>query len=169
MLRQIFINSIIISIICYGCLGQSREKNFLAMYEFEDFSDFKGVDMYLRGLDKDGRFVVHGFAPHFKNDSLGAWHYVVKLDKDSCIRTEIKWVLTEKYENADTVKLQQLAQRFIDYKISRLNVDKNGNVFVYFGDLKLKLAQFADKNWLTRYSHGTRKWINIRSNWYRLK
>ena len=42
MLKQIVINCLIM--LCFNsCIEQSKEKAFLAKYEFEDFSQFKNV------------------------------------------------------------------------------------------------------------------------------
>ena len=68
---------------------------------------------------------------------------------------------------ADTLKLQQLAQTFMRYRIPRLDVDTAGNVFVYVKDVEtLALVGFANENELQKRSKET-KWINIKSNWYK--
>ena len=79
--KHINIWTIIMLLLFSGCLGQSKEEKFLAKYEFEDFSQFKGVKMFFRSSDEQGNFIVLGYAPHFVNDSSNAGYYIVKLDK----------------------------------------------------------------------------------------
>lgn len=154
-------------LLCNSCIGQSKEKAFIAKYEIEDFSQFKGVDMALRGVDKQGNLCVFGYAPHLVNDSAKVGYYIVILDGESYQAIETKLVRTEYYADADIVKLQQLAQTFMQYKIPRLKVDEQENVFVYLKDFEtLALVRFADENELQKRSIEV-KWINIKYNWYK--
>jgi len=146
-----------------------KEKEFLVKYEFEDFSQYNDVDMLLRGSDKQGNFIVLGYAPYFVNDSSKVGYYVVTLDKTNHQVIEAEWASTKDYVNADTVKLQQLAQTFMKYKISRLRVDKQGNVFVYLVDFeRFTLARFVNESELQKRSKEM-KWVNIKNNWYKPK
>jgi hypothetical protein len=79
-----------------------------------------------------------------------------------------KWT-TEYYVEADTIQLQHLAQTFIKYKIPQLNVDKQGNVFIYLADVEtLALVKFANESELQKRSKEV-KWVNVTSNWYKPK
>ena len=93
--------------------------------------------------------------------------YVVILDKTSYRIINAKWTLIEDSVNADTVKLQKLAQVFMKYEIPRLDVDKDGNIFVYLKDVEtLALVRFANENELQKRNKEV-KWINIKHNWYK--
>jgi len=150
-----------------SCIGQSQEKTFITKYEFENFSQFKGVDMAFRGADKHNNFVIFGYAPNLVNDSTKVGYYVVILDRENYQAIETRFIRTEYYVNSDTIKLQQLAQIFMKYKIPRLNVDEHENVFVYLKDFEtLALARFNDESEILKYPH---KWINVKDNWYKPK
>lgn len=161
-----------ITIICLmmlvfnSCIGQSKEKMFIAKYELDNFSQFKGVDMAFRGSDKQGNFVIFGYAPHLINDTAKVGYYVIILDKENYQTIKTELTRTEYYVNADTVKLQQLAQTFMKYKIPRLKVDEQENVFIYLKDFEtLALARLENESGM-KYPQ---KWINVKSNWYKPK
>ena len=148
-----------------SCIGQSKEKSF-SQYEFEDFSQFKNVSVFIRGGDSERNPIIFVDAPHLVRDTSKVGCYVVTLDKKNYQVIKAKW-MTESIVNADTLKLQQLAQTFMQYKIPRLNVDEQGNVFVYLKDVEtLALARFANENELQKRNKEV-KWINIKHNWYK--
>ena len=152
-----------------SCIGQSKEKAFLAKYEFEDFSQFKNVSVFIRGIDSERNPIIFVDAPHLVRDTSKVGCYVVILDKKNYRIINAKWTLTKDSVNADTVKLQHLAQAFIQYKIPRLQVDEQGNVFVYLKDVEtLALVRFANENELQKRNKEVR-WINIKPNWYKPK
>ena len=154
--------------LCFNsCIGPSYEKAFLSKYEFEDFSQFENASVFIRGGDGEGNPIIFINAPHFIRDTSKVGGYVVILDKKNAQVIGAKWSLTKSYVNADTVKLQQLAQTFMRYKIPRLNVDEQGNVFVYLKDVEtLALVRFANENELQKHSKEG-NWINIKQNWYK--
>jgi hypothetical protein len=164
MLKPIKINCLAMLLLS-GCFGQSSQSAFIAKYEFEDFSIFKDIDMAFRGTNKQDNFFFFFYVPHLVKDSLNTGYYIVILDKETYHAIETKLTLIKNHV-ADTVKLQQLAQKFIKYKISRLNVDKQGNVFIYMKNIEtLTLVRFVDENELVKYPH--KKWNNIKGNWYK--
>jgi hypothetical protein len=144
------------------CAGYFIKKAFLNKYEFEDFSQFNGASVFYRGQN-----VIFIDAPDLVYDTAKVELYVVVLDKKNQI-IETKW-MTEDNVNADTLKLQQLAQAFIKYEIPRLNVDKQGNIFVYLKDIEtLAFARFVNESKFLKYPY-SEEWINIKSNWYKPK
>ena len=159
---KIIVSSLIM-LLFGSCTGYSHEKAFLSKYKFEDFSQFNGVNIFFRGQN-----AILIDAPHLVNDTAKVGFYVIVLDKKNSQIAETKWALTENNVNADTVKLQQLALAFIKYEIPRLNVDKNGNVFVYLKDFEtLALVRFIDNSeFFKRYC---KAYKNIKSNWYKPK
>ncbi|WP_019969200.1 hypothetical protein [Segatella maculosa] len=166
MLKQIVINCLII--LCFNsCIEQSKEKAFLAKYEFEDFSQFNNVSVFIRGGDSERNPIIFVDAPHLVRDTSKVGCYVVILDKTNYRIINAKWTLIEDSVNADTVKLQKLAQVFMKYEIPRLDVDKDGNIFVYLKDVEtLALVRFANENELQKRNKEV-KWINIKHNWYK--
>lgn len=151
-----------------SCIGQSKERAFLAKYELEDFSQFNNVHIFIRGGDRERNPIIMINAPNLVNDSSRVGLYVVILDKKDYQVIEAKWTLTEYYVDADTIKLQQLAQAFMKYEIPRLDVDEQGNVFVYLKDFEtLALARFVDESELLK--NPRKKWTNIKGNWYKPK
>lgn len=152
-----------------GCCGQSKEKAFIAKYELDDFFQFNGVSLFLRGLDKQGNFIVVGYT---KLNNVNPEKYVsygIFLDaQNQIIKTD--WVIQNNndYANIDTLLLQQIAQSFMKYEIPRLDVDVEGNVFVYMKDVEtLALARFEkDSEFLKKYID---EWVNIKGNWYKPK
>lgn len=150
-----------------SCIGPSYEKAFLSKYEFENFSQFKNASVFIRGGDGEGNPIIVIDAQHLVRDTSKVGCYVVILDKKSDRIIRSKWTLTEDKVNADTIKLQQLAQTFMQYKIPRLEVDEQGNVFVYLKDVEtVALVRFANENELKKRSKEV-KWINIKGNWYK--
>lgn len=168
MLKQIIIIFLMISLF-NSCIDQSEEKVFLDKFESESFSQFNGVDMILRGVDKYGNLIIFGFASQLIENSSMVISYTVVLDKDNyqVIKTELGQA--EYHFNADTAKLQHLAQLFTQYKIPRLNVDTAGNVFVYLKDFEtLALVKFMSESELKKWSKET-KWTNVKGKWYKRK
>ena len=156
--------------LCFNsCIGAYHEKEFLSEYEYEDFSQFKNTSVFIRGGDCQGNPIIFINAPHFIRDTSKVGGYVVILDKKNAQVIGAKWSLTKSYVNADTVKLQQLAQAFMQYNIPRLEVDAQNNVFVYLKDVeKLSLVRFANENELKKRNEND-DWINIKNNWYKPK
>lgn len=153
--------------LCFNsCIEQSKEKAFLAKYEFEDFSQFKNVSVFIRGRDSERNPIIFVDAPHLVRDTSKVGYYVVILDKRNYQIIKAKWMT--KYDvESDTLKLQHLAQTFMQYKITRLKVDGQENVFVYLKDVEtLALVRFANENELQKRSKEV-KWINIKHNWYK--
>jgi len=158
MLKQISIYCLI-SLLLFGCCGHFKEKEFIAKYEFEDFSQFNGVSMYFRGSDEDGNYLIFGYAPHLVRDSVKIGAFIAVLDKKNYQIVETKETVV------DIAKLQHIVQAFIYCAIPRLDVDEQGNVFVYIKDMEtLALARFVNENELLKYP---RKWIRIKSCWYK--
>ena len=153
--------------LCFNsCIGQSEEKAFLAKYEFEDFSQFKNVSVFIRGGDNQRNPIIFVDAPHLVRDTSKVGCYVVTLDKKTYQVIKAKW-MTEYDVEADTLKLQHLAQTFIMYRIPRLDVDTAGNVFVYLKDVEtLALVRFIDEKEMLK---DPREWINIKDNWFKPK
>ncbi len=162
----VFISSLVLY--SYGkCRDYFHEKEFLASYELEDFSQFKGVDMILRGADKQGNFLVFGFASNLVKDTSIVLSYAIILNRENCQIVKIELAQKSDHLNADTLKLQGLAQKFMQYEIPRLDVDTAGNVFVYLKDFEtLALVRFVNDSELQKHSKET-KWSNIRGNWYK--
>ncbi len=155
--------------LCFNsCIGQSKEKAFLTKYEFEDFSQFKNVSVFIRGGDSERNPIIFVNAPRLVRDTSNVGCYVVILDKKNYQVIKAGWMV-EYDVKADTVKLQQLAQTFMQYKIPRLRVDGQENVFVYLKDVEtLALVRFANENELQKRNKEI-KWINIKHNWYKPK
>lgn len=151
------------------CIIYFEQREFLEKYEFEDFSQFKNTSVFIRGGDSEKNPIIVVNAPHLVRDTSKVGCYVVILDKknyDQVIKT--KWMKEYDIE-ADTIKLKQLAQTFIQYKIPRINVDEQGNVFVYLKDVEtLAFVRFANKNEILSRSKEI-KWIKVRDNWYKPK
>lgn len=166
MFKQITIICLTMSLFS-NCIGQSKERAFIVKYEYEDFSPFKGINVFKRGGDGNNQILVMDVS-YFVNDSSKTGCYVVTLDKKNHHVTKAKWT-TEYHVDSDTTKLQQLAQVFMRYEIPRLNVDKAGNVFVYLKDIEtLALVRFVNESELQTRSKETR-WISIKGNWYKRK
>lgn len=162
-----YIGIILLIMLCFSsCIGTYHEKKFLSEYEYENFSQFKNSSVFIRGEDCHGNPIIFINAPHLVRDTSKVGYYVVILGGDNqVIRT--KWTLTDNDVSADTLKLQKMAQTFIQYRIPRLEADAQGNVFVYLKDIEtLAFVRFANENELKKRSKEV-KWINIKSNWYK--
>ena len=165
MLKEMVIIYLVM-LLSNSCVDQSNEKAFIAKYGLEDFSQFKDTDMTFRGSDRQGNFIVFGYAPNLINTSE-AGYYVVILDSKNYQVIETELVRAEDYANADMIKLHQLAQTFMRYEISRLNVDAQGSVFIYLENAAaLALVRFANESELLKRSKEM-KWIKIKDNWYK--
>ena len=143
----------------------SDENLFISQYEFEDFSQFKGSSIFIRGVDLEKNPVVFINAPHLLNDTLRTGMYAVTIDKNSHNVIMSKW-LTNYFNQADTLKLQKLAQKFISYKISGLIVDTNENTFVYLENIQhLSLAKII-KDTNTQDLCKGKRWVKLKKYWY---
>jgi len=56
------------TILLYSCEQHKREKEFLDKYEYEDFSQFKGINMWIRGYDDSGKILITGSIEFLKNE-----------------------------------------------------------------------------------------------------
>jgi hypothetical protein len=163
MLKNNILSIFIILSTC-SCCGQSKEEAFIAQYEFEDLSQFKGTHMFHRGKNKEGEVLIAFFAPSMQNkfDKIYFFNVFVK-DSDN-----IKIVCNKDDTYYDTVYIVRLVNRFIDYKISALEVDTVGNVKI---DIELEdraLFKFANENEKLKRSKEM-KWFKIKGNWYKPK
>jgi len=77
----------------YGeCCAYFDKKAFLVKYEFEDFSQFKNVSLFIRGGDSERHPIVVVDAPHLVRDTSKVGYYVVTLDKRTHQVKEAKWI-----------------------------------------------------------------------------
>ncbi|MDI6832238.1 MAG: hypothetical protein QMD02_00125 [Bacteroidales bacterium] len=137
---------------------------------YVDFSQFNNVHIFIRDEDRES-IVIMLNAPYFIKDTLGIGLYIVTLNRKSHQIIEGKWSLTEHHVEADTLKLEQLAQTFMKYKIPRLYIDTAGNVFIYLKDVEtLSLVRFANEDELQKRSSES-TWTKVKNtdNWYKLK
>jgi len=157
------------TILLYSCEQHKREKEFLDKYEYEDFSQFKGVNMDVRGYDDRGKIIITGRIDFLKNDSLKFGYYTLKMDTQDNNITYMHWICADKEVELDTIKLQHLAKNFMKYQISRLDVDTAGNVFVYIKDFETRaFVRFANENELKKRSRES-TWTKVKNtdNWYK--
>ncbi len=164
-------------LLCNGCIMQPQAIAFLNQYESEDFSQFNKASVFIRGVFEKN-FVIFVDAPHLIRDSLNAGCYVVMLDRKSYQVIQSHW-MTDFDVDADTLKLQQLAQALMKYGIPRLSVDEQENVFVYLKDVEsLALVRFANEEEVEKMRikydaiephYWKRCWKKARGNWYRYK
>jgi hypothetical protein len=180
ILRYLFIGFLLISILLVDILLvriessyslHRSEKEFLDKYEYEDFSQFKGVGIFIRDLDKERNPIIFVNAPHLIYDTSKVGVYGLILNKQNYKVINSKWTLTENYVNADTLKLQHLAQSFMKYNVPHLMVDTAGNVFVYLKDVEtLAFVRFTNDNEMQKNNKEyTWKKIKNRNNWYKPK
>lgn len=174
MLKQLL--SICLILLCIiSCCEQHAEKKFLTQYEFEDYSLFSDVHIFIRGTDRYYNPIVFVSAPQLFDDSKYGC-YVVVLDKNNQQVIRAGWMGEGPIE-ADTLTLKKMAQCFLDYRIPRLDVDKQGNVFVYLRDVEtLALVRFTDGSEIEKQNnkcdekgihYWERKWKKVRGNRYR--
>jgi len=178
ILRYLFIVFLLISILIIDILLiriessytlNKREKEFLNKYEYEDFSQFKGVNMDVRGYDDSGKIIITGSIDFLKNDSLKFGYYTLKMDTQDYNITYMHWICADKEVELDTIKLEQLAKNFMKYKISRLDVDTAGNVFVYIKDFETRaFVRFANEDELKKRNRES-TWTKVKNtdNWYK--
>ena len=146
-------------------MEQTRRETFLSKYEFEDFSEFKDVHIYIRDVDR-GNPILMMNAPNLVYDTSDVGLYVLQLDKNDHHVLDSKWTYGGREIDADTSKMQQLAQSFINYKIPRLFVDEAENVFVYLKDVEtLAMTRIADSLHLPKTFNYS--WVKIKGNWYK--
>lgn len=88
-----------------GCCAYFDKKAFLAKHEFEDFSQFKNVSLFIRGGDNERNPIICVDAPHLVRDTSKVGFYVVILDKKTDQVKKAKW-MTEYDVEADTLQLQ---------------------------------------------------------------
>lgn len=80
MFKNVVTTCIILS--CFlSCTELSRDKAFLDKYEYADFSQFKNVSVYIRGIDNTGNEIVMINAPNWINDTAKVGLYVVAIEK----------------------------------------------------------------------------------------
>ena len=159
----------IILLLYNSCEQHKREKEFLDKYEYEDFSQFKGVNMEIRSYDDSGKILIPGRIDFLKNDSLKFGYYTLKMDTQDYNIPYMHWICADKEVELDTIRLKHLAQTFMKYKIPGLYVDTAGNVFVYIKDFEtMAFVRFANENErLKRSKEYTWKKIKNTDNWYK--
>ena len=159
--------SIFIMFFWWSCCGQTKEKVFLNQFEFEEFLQFKDIDVSKRGGNNYQQTLAL-FISYSVNNKSKTGCYLVTLDKKNYQVLKTKWT-TEYFVEADTTKLQQLEQEFIKYNIPLLRVDTLGNVFIYLKDAEtLAMVKFTNESERLKRSKET-KWIKIQGEWYKAK
>ncbi len=168
-MKRISISFIISLLFLTNCGSmQINEETFLSQYEFDDFSQFKGTSVFIRGFDSKKNPIVFINAPHLLQDTLNTGLYAVTLDKNTNDVITSKWLTTE-FAKADTSRLNQLAQTFISYNVARLEMDEVENILVYFNDVKtLKLAKLVDTVAMKKH-YKEFEWIRVKGYWYKPK
>ena len=178
ILRYLFIVFLLISILIVDILLiriernytlNKREKEFLDKYEYEDFSQFKGVNMDVRGYDDSGKIIITGSIDFLKNDSLKFGYYTLKMDTQDYDIPYMHWICADKEVELDTIKLQHLKKNFMKYQIPRIDVDTAGNVFVYIKDFETRaFVRFANEDELKKRSMES-TWTKVKTtdNWYK--
>lgn len=163
-IKTVLIGSIML---LFNCCVSNYEKIFLAKHELEDFTQFKGVDMAVRGFDRQKNIVIYGYAPNLIKDSTNAGYFIITLNKENHQIIESILTIEEGFDKADLATLHELAQAFLKYQIPRLNVDNHGNAFIYLKDAEtLALVQLMDTGEIMKKYNS---WNNIKGNWYRAK
>lgn len=150
-----------------GCRNYVEEKKFLSKHELDDYSDFFEVNMIYRGVTKNNDLCVFGwYKSHIKTESLKDISYIMTIDSMSYCVNDIEFMRVNSYTKEDSVRLAQLSKKFLSYKIARIEMDENGNLYVYLKNFeKYSLVKFANdiefkKN---RKSNG---WKKIADSWY---
>lgn len=159
----------IILLLYNSCEQHKREKEFLDKYEYEDFSQFKGVNMEIRSYDDSGKILIPGRIDFLKNDSLKFGYYTLKMDTQDYNIPYMHWICADKEVELDTIRLKHLAQTFMKYKIPRMDVDTAGNVFIYLKDVEtLALVRFANEDELQKRNRES-TWTKVKNtdNWYK--
>jgi hypothetical protein len=150
------------------CSQQRKEKNFLDKYEHEDFSQFKGTYLLYRGIDTNGNYIVCIDA-YLKSDFSEYRSGTILLDTSKYEMVYMHWLLRADDTNLiDTSRFENLAKKFINYKIPYMRVDTSGNAYIYLNPDELSFVKFVNENEvLIRSKEYTWKKIKNRDNWYK--
>lgn len=152
-----------------SCYRNTKEKAFLAQYEFEDFSNFCGTSMIVRGITENKDICIYGHISYLVNNTLKETPYYLIVDKKNYQIKKINFIKNKSSSINDSLILQQLVFTFMEYQVPRLEVDIDGNVFVYLKDVEtLGMVKFANKDELLKRSKEM-KWVRITENWYKPK
>lgn len=148
------------------CSSCSKEKDFIAEHEFDNFCLFHNTHVFIRGKDVTDNTIVMIHAPALVRDTSCCGLYVVTFDENNHL-SNTKWTLTSATTDADTTMLQHIAKQFLNYNVQRLDVDSIGNVFVYLYDVEtLSIVKVVSENKITRLlkNKGVR---HIQGEWYK--
>lgn len=145
-----------------GC--KSPNMSFVEKYGDNDFSEFKGKDIIVRGFKNKAPIIF------YETDTERDIRYIITLSPSlDCIRYIKKQKIREGVQLSEEIQekaqMETLVLKFIDYNIYSLNVDNNNNVLIktiadeYFPCI----IRFSDN----KYKVGAYKnWENISNNWY---
>jgi hypothetical protein len=160
------ISILLILLLGYGCnCHLQQEQRFLEKYGNEDFSDYKGVTLFYRGIDEDGRKKVAGFVP-IQQGTCNSCFINAFVSNNSDCKLLYDTILFG--EVLDTAFVQNKLTRFLEFEISELRVDTCGNVAIAFNEDYLELYMFVDENEVQRRSKEI-KWKKVVGNWYKPK
>lgn len=141
-----------------------REQVFIEKFEYEDFSKFRGCNLFYRGMDKKEGALIAGFVPTRQEDNdTTCFINVFIKEKDN-----YRLVHDSIYKNVDTVFIYSLIEDFLAFQVYELQVDTTGNVFIALCEDKTTLFMFVNEEELQKRSKET-KWEKIGGNWYKPK
>ena len=162
--------AIILLILC-GCSTRNcltkQENIFLESFGNEDFSKFKGCTMIYRGIDEEKNKLIVGVVPKQKEDYNNLICINLRVKDKNSFRLEVlnnDNVICK--TDVDTAFICELAERFLDFDISELRVDTDGNVSVAICEDELDLFMFVNEQEMQKRGKEV-VWEKICDNWYK--
>lgn len=138
-----------------------KEKKFIEKHGHENFSEFKGCNLFYRGTNHEEGVFIAGFVP-IQQGNYDTICFINLSIKDSTYNL----VHDSIYQNIDTIFIISLGEKFLDFEISELQVDTIGNVSVSICEDKTTLFMFVNEEELLKRSK-EQKWKQIEKNWYK--
>ncbi|MBO9732283.1 MAG: hypothetical protein J7623_26815 [Chitinophaga sp.] len=147
----------------FSCSSRQQEV-FVKKYGHGDFTAFTNRCVYFRGRDKERSLILFIDNDLSVSGSNGPFIVYVNRDLKTVVKTSTR--LMADTTNIDKVLLQQLAIRFLSYKVNILKVDTLGNVFIgLLNSERPDLIRFSNEKYKTIYYKDG--WSNVKENWYR--
>ena len=158
--------NIIIILLFFGCMlisCQIRQfETFVDKHGTENFNEFRNKGFAIRNYDESNNAVVFISSDLNRADVNGP--YIVSIDESSRVikKTDLTLSLSK---NIDTNELNALALKFMEFKVQKLSVDSNGNIFIGIkSNDRADLIYFSDDNYRIR---AYKNWKRLSGNWYR--
>jgi hypothetical protein len=151
----------------FGC-NQPDPLSFVNKYDSTNFSAFRNTGFTIRGTDERSNFIL--FVSHDLKNAFHKSPVIITVDPDTKKIKEFSYKLLKDSSNVNRERLEQLAIKFLSFKIYSMSVDTSNNVFIRLDESdRPRLARFSDRKHIKTAGAFKGNWQHLKGNWYEAK